>query len=251
MLYPKYQILAAEDSAFSRLTREQQSIVRDAARAARDLAIAKHVPDATIARAWCEQGGRVVLAGVHGIETFRTAAEPVLAKMAADPLTANAIAAIRDLKARTTSGATMEACEPAATVDADAPWPSVAAGPKQTLIADGVYVHKVTEAELLAAGVAPEDAHNNAGTWTLTVDGAAGTFGNKQEGGEAEANAVDFELHGDRIHMQQHDHPSFWDLRWRKATDGIDLEIVGSDWSTAQGAVTLNAYWKGLWTKVE
>ena len=46
VLYPKYQVLAAEDSAFSRLTPEQQAIVRDAAHAARDLAIAKHVPDA-------------------------------------------------------------------------------------------------------------------------------------------------------------------------------------------------------------
>ncbi len=150
----------------------------------------------------------------------------------------------------TTTSPAVQACEPVA--DPNAPWPSVAPGPDLGFIPDGVYIHTVTEAELSAAGVDPADVAPNAGTWRLQVDGQHGTWTNMQDGHTpGEIVPLDFELHGDRVRMQQHDHPSFWDVRWSSKDDVLQLEIVGSDWSTAQGAVSLNAYWKGAWTKVE
>ena len=251
VLYPKFQVLAAEDAAFSRLSDAQQAIVRGAAVAARDLAVAKHVPDAQLASEWCTLHGRVVLAGADGVRSFQEAAAPVLATLAQDPVTATALDAITRLKAGlTTASPAVQACEPAA--DPNAPWPSVAPGPDLGFIPDGVYIHTVTEAELSAAGVDPADVAPNAGTWRLQVDGQHGTWTNMQDGHTpGEIVPLDFELHGDRVRMQQHDHPSFWDVRWSSKDDVLQLEIVGSDWSTAQGAVSLNAYWKGAWTKVE
>ena len=248
VLYPKYQVLAAEDAAFSRLTAEQQAIVRNAAIAARDLAVTNHVPDAENARKWCAAGGRVVLAGETGIATFREAAKPVIEKFAKDPLAATAIDAIRALKARTPSS-TVEACRPALK-NPDAPWPSVAPGPDLGFIPDGVYVHSITKAELLAAGVDPGDAQNNAGKWTLTVTGHHGLWKVEGENGTGEVQ-LDFQLKGDRVRFQQHENPAFNDFRWRLKGDTLTLEDVGSDWNTAQAQITLNAYWGGDWTKVE
>ena len=247
VLYPKYQVLVAEDAAFSRLAPEQQAIVRAAATSARDLAIANHRPDAEIAKAWCEAGGRVVLAGEANVATFRDAAGPVINKLAEDPLTATAIEAIRALRARTPAS-TVTACEPP--LDPDAPWPSVAPGPPLTFIPDGVYVHSVTRPELIAAGVAEEDATNNAGKWTLTVTGDHGSWKVEGANGTGESQ-LEFKALGDRVRFQQVDHPSFNDVRWRLEGDTLILEIVNSDWNTAQAQITLNAYWGGDWTKVE
>ena len=111
VLYPKYMVLAAEDAMLGRLTADQQTILRTAALAARDLAVSDHVTDASIALKWCADGGRVVLAGEANLATFRQAAEPILAKLSADPTTATAIDAIRALKARTQS-APIRGCEP-------------------------------------------------------------------------------------------------------------------------------------------
>ena len=86
VLYPKYQVLVADDAAFSRLSADQQGIVRSAADAARDLAVMKHVPDAETAPNWCRSGGRVVLAGEARVATFRQAAAPILTKLSEDPV---------------------------------------------------------------------------------------------------------------------------------------------------------------------
>jgi TRAP-type transport system periplasmic protein len=250
VLYPKFQILAADDAAFSRLTDQQQAIVRGAALAARDLDVANRSTDAKLAREWCDQGGRVVLAGDAGVQSFRDAARPILAKLAEDPITKTAIDAIAAIKGRTAaSGQPVAACRPVPTDDE--PWPSAPPGPDLGYMPDGVYVHTVTERELRDAGVDPGDARANAGTWTLTIQGQHGTWSNSQNGQPGEAIGLDFELRGDHVRMQQHDHPSFWDVRWTFKDDVLDLELVGSDWNTALGAMTLNAYWKGAWEKAD
>jgi len=251
VVYPKYQVLAADDAAFSRLTADQQNIIRDAATAARDLAIEDYVPDSELAQAWCEQGGRVVLAGEANAATFLEAAEPVLATLAEDPVTAAALDAIRALKERT-APPTVAACEPPA--DPNAPWPSVAPGPALTLVPDGVYVHTVSEDELLEADADPADARNNAGKWTLTVTGDHGSWFLQHQSsgiGVDETFPLDFELLDDHIRFQQKGSPSFNDVRWRLDEGTLYLEIVGSDWNTAQAQSVLNVLLGGAWTQVE
>ena len=78
------------------------------------------------------------------------------------------------------------------------------------------------------------------------MHGAPGTFGGETESGQRRLRAP----WGSGPHAAARS-PVVLGSPLEAATDGIDLEIVASDWNTAQGALTLNAYWKGLWTKVE
>lgn len=252
VLYPKYQVLVAEDSAFSRLTQQQQSIVRTAAVEARDLAIANHRAEGDSGSAWCAAGGRVVLAGEANVATFRKEVQPVIDRLAQDKLTASALDAIRALKAKTPPAPPAGACEPA--VKSDGPWPSVAPGAPLKLLPDGVYVHAVTLTEMVAAGAARDEARSNAGKWTLTVQGDHGTWvleHGEDVGFSTETFPLRFELMGDRVRFQQADGPSFWDVRWRLKGDSLILEIVNADETTAQAPITLNAILGGAWTKVE
>ena len=246
VLYPKFQVLAAEDAAFSRLSDAQQAIVRGAAVAARDLAVAKHVPDAQLASEWCALHGRVVLAGADGVRSFQEAAAPVLATLAQDPVTATALDAITRLKAGlTTTSPAVQACEPAA--DPNAPWPSVAPGPDL-----GLHPRWRLHPHRYRAGAQRGRRRSGGRGAQCRERGGCRSTASTARGRTCRTATrpailvpLDFQLHGDRVRMQQHDHPSFWEVRWSSKDDVLQLEIVGSDWSTAQGAVSLNAYWKG------
>jgi hypothetical protein len=249
VIYPKYMVLVAEDSAFSRLSDAQQAMLRHAATEARDAAIAGYTPDASNARAACNDGSRVVLAGAANVAAFQAAARPIVDELAKDPTTATALREIDALRKTVTPAPAASACEPISNPEGQ--WPSVAPGPTLTLIPDGIYVHTVTEDELLAAGVDPGDAHNNAGKWTLTVTGDTGTWAVDEPWGGHGSVDLKFVLLGDRVRFQQVGSPAFNDMRWHLQGDQLVLEDVGSDWNTVQAAVTLNAYWGGAWTKIE
>ena len=60
-----------------------------------------------------------------------------------------------------------------------------------------------------------------------------------------------FKVLGDRVRFQQADSPAFFDIRWRLEGDTLNLEVVGSDWNTAQAQITLNGFFGGGWSKVE
>ena len=64
-------------------------------------AIARHQTDAVLALAWCAQGGSVVVATDEQRQAFIAAADPIYARLEADPLTKQLIADIRALKAST------------------------------------------------------------------------------------------------------------------------------------------------------
>jgi len=254
VLYPKYQVLVAEDSAFSRLTQEQQAIVRNAALAARDLAVTDHVPDSEGARSWCLNGGRVVLAGNANVATFRQAAEPIVAKLSEDPVTATALDAIRKLKATMPPAPPAVACGPIQNFDA--PWPSVAPGPPLTLVPDGRYVHTVSREELIAAGATGIDV-GNAGRWTLTVSGDVGRLDLRHDDSNPdETFPLRFRLMGDRVRFQLAN-DEFFDMRWQLEGDVLEMEVVASNSlvsgqsGTARAQSVLDAIFGGAWTKVE
>src|SRR4051794_24300215 len=110
--YPKYMVLVAEDAAWSRLTPEQQDVIRQAAVAGRDAAIREHKSDAANATAYCAAGGKVVLAGPENVATFQQAVTPMIARMRQDPITASAIDAIQSLKTGIPAGSGALACVP-------------------------------------------------------------------------------------------------------------------------------------------
>jgi len=53
------------------------------------------------AKAWCADGGSIVAASDEQIAAFESAAKPIIDMIAQDPLNAELIAAIRELKANT------------------------------------------------------------------------------------------------------------------------------------------------------
>ncbi len=250
-LYPKYQVLVAEDSAWSRLTPAQQDVIRMAAAAANKVAVTRHPTDAGNATAYCQAGGRVVLAGPENVATFVEAVQPMVDRMSEDPLTATAIKAIQALKAATPAADTAGACAPS--ISATQKLTPVAPGPATTLIPDGVYRLDQTKDELAAQGVTAVDAGNNAGTWTLRVSGGTGTWELDHDNGSGkETCALTFTVRNDRVRLVCADHPEEWyDLRWTLEGDQLKLAIVdvfdGLEYNRLASEVILG----GPLTKVE
>ncbi len=101
VFFSKYQVLFANAAAFERLSDGQRSVLREAAAAAQSKAIAEHPKEVNAAAQWCAAGGSIVLASEQQIDAFEEAAQPVFDQIGQDPVNAELIAAIRELKAST------------------------------------------------------------------------------------------------------------------------------------------------------
>ena len=112
IFFPKFQVLFANGTAFETLSEAQRTILRDAAAATQKKAIAEHPSEVDAATAWCADGGSIVMASDEQVAAFEAAAKPVFDKIEQDPLNAEFIAAIRELKAQTTASPGAEACAP-------------------------------------------------------------------------------------------------------------------------------------------
>lgn len=148
--FPKYQVLAANATAFDKLSLAQQTAVREAAEAVRDQAIAEHPTEADAAAAWCAGGGSVVLAGPDAVSAFETAAQPVFDRMAADTVSGPAIEAIRELRSTVERTETAAACEPTAPRPTESPVITATITP-----AFGTYRTRITPEDLARFGATP------------------------------------------------------------------------------------------------
>jgi TRAP-type C4-dicarboxylate transport system substrate-binding protein len=110
--FAKYQVLFTNGPAFEKLSEEQRAILREAAAATQKKAIAEHPSEVDAAKAWCADGGTVVLASAEQVAAFEVAAQPVFDSIEQDPLNTELIAAIRELKANTEPSPGAEACGP-------------------------------------------------------------------------------------------------------------------------------------------
>jgi TRAP-type transport system periplasmic protein len=119
VFFPKFQVLFANGAAFERLSDEQRSVLREAAARTQERAIAEHPRQVDAAAQWCADGGTIVMASNEQIAAFEEAARPVFDQIEQDPLNAELIAAIRDLKASTEPSPGAEACAPEAATTHD------------------------------------------------------------------------------------------------------------------------------------
>ena len=167
--FPKYQVLAANDAAFERLTARQQDSITNAALDTRDLAIAEHRSDVDAAREWCDAGGRVVLAGAESIAAFEAAARPLFERLATDPLIADAVGAIRSLKAATPPSVGVQACEPRPV----ASQPPAGMSARSAVPTDGTWRIDITREAMIGAGLSEPAVDSVVGlyTWTFGGDG--------------------------------------------------------------------------------
>jgi TRAP-type C4-dicarboxylate transport system substrate-binding protein len=248
VFYPKFMTFVTEDAIWSRLTDEQQAIVRDAAAAARDEIVAALPTTAELVAAHCEQGGRAVLAGAENVAAFQAASQPMYDQMREDPFTAAAIDAVADLKAATPPGPAAEACEPdPAAVATAAP---VTAGSPIGPVPNGTYVTVNTKEELATEGMNAMDASNNAGDWTWRVDGTSGTWEIDHPSGYHEVCAVTFEELGDRVRSEGCE--EWMEFRWELDGDQLTVTVVAAGPQQTQYMSTAyQALFGGPWTKVE
>ena len=116
--YPKFQILFANGTAFAQLSEQQRTILRQAAAAVQKKAIAEHPRDVDAGKAWCDDGNTIALASDAQIAAFEQVEQPVFDMIAQDPINAELIAMIRELKANTTPSPGATACAPTETAEA-------------------------------------------------------------------------------------------------------------------------------------
>jgi len=250
-IYPKFQVMVVEDAVWSRLSPDQQAVVKAAAVAAREQAVVRHSSDADLAQKYCLAGGKVVLAGPANVAKFMDAAKPIYDRLEGDPLTATAIAGIRALKSSTPSSAPTKACLPP--VSATATIPPIQPGLPIGMIPDGTYqLPPMSMDDLVAKGVDVNNARNNAGTWSMVIHGATDTWTLKHSSGQIETCAVSLTDVGDRIRIGPCAGAEFYsEVRWALVGDQLTLTIVYDSSNLLSEVVAGNGMFGGPWTKVE
>jgi TRAP-type C4-dicarboxylate transport system substrate-binding protein len=208
VFFSKYQVLAANEAAFQKLSAAQQAVIRAAAAAAQQKAISEHPSDVDNGKAWCADGGTVVLASDAQVAAFEQVAQPVFAALQQDPVTARSIAAIRDLKAKTPPSPGAAACQPEASQANLTPTVGNETWSKGPL-PNGRWVAEQTVDDFVNAGFLRSDAEQNwAGTVTLVIEDGKMSFygvgltGNK---GECHANTA---VKGDQVVMTYDNDPA-------------------------------------------
>ena len=168
--YPTYNILAVSQGAWDGLTDAQREALRKAAAQTVQQVVASNRPDAAIAAEYCANGGTVVLADAADVAAIAGATAPVVANLAADPVTKGSIERIQTLKDGLPAQPAATACEPPA---APTTSPRLDASPA-SLPPNGSFRAETTIQELLDHGASSPYAKDNAGVITITfLDGTA------------------------------------------------------------------------------
>lgn len=170
-LFPKYQVLVANQSSFDHLSDGQRRVLLSAAADVQADVIGRHPSDAALALAWCQQGGSVIAASDEQRRAFEAAAAPVYARLETDPLTKQLIAEIRALKASTLTS-TSTSAKPCVGGNEFVPAPTSATsdgvGYSGDVPPNGTFRAEVTYDGLIAQGATDRWARDNAGVWTWT-----------------------------------------------------------------------------------
>jgi hypothetical protein len=175
IFFPKFQVLFANGAALEKLSEGQRAILLAAAASTQKKAIAEHPSESDAATAWCADGGTVVMASDEQVAAFEAAAQPVFDKIEQDPLNAEMIAAIRELKAKTTPAPGAEACgsdiaeSDAATTAQNVVW---ATG----VPPNGKWTVNLTEEDMIAKGVRASEAKGWAGLFFFEFQDGKGLF---------------------------------------------------------------------------
>ena len=175
IFFPKFQVLFATGGALEKLSEGQRSILRDAAAATQKKAIAEHPSEADAAAAWCADGGSVVMASEVQVAAFEAAAKPVFDKIEQDPLNAELIAAIRELKAKTMSAPGAQACE------SDIAQSNTVPTSENEIWSTGVppngkWTVNLTMEDVIAKGVRPSEANGWSGLFFFEFQDGQGLF---------------------------------------------------------------------------
>jgi TRAP-type C4-dicarboxylate transport system substrate-binding protein len=211
-MWPRPLVIVMGKEAFSSLTDEQQSALRDASTAAIAGALeASRAEDEDAAPVLCRRGMTFAVASESELAELRTALEPVYAELTADPATKSHIDAIANLKTEIAASAEAPVCastEPPAT-----------ASP----IPDGTYETTLTEADWLKSGV-----REDAGVYTMIF--AAGELTILTPNGEP-GFVASYTVFRDQIEARESEDYAIT-ARWSfdgKTLTFTDIDVPGGD----------------------
>jgi TRAP-type C4-dicarboxylate transport system substrate-binding protein len=230
--FAKYQVLFANSSAFEELTDEQRSILREAATAIQKKAIAEHPREVAAAKAWCSDGGTIVMASEEQIATFEKAAQPVFDQIEQDPTNAEYIAAIRDLKASTEPSLGAEACVPAVASVTPEPTTDTAVW-SEGLPPNGTWQVELTTEDIVNMGVLRSNAEGWGGVFTWTFQDGKATWHQQQDATNSFGCEATYEVVEDFVRItytrDSKDCGNGYeldDIQWRLEDDGLHLHLV-------------------------
>jgi TRAP-type C4-dicarboxylate transport system substrate-binding protein len=219
-LYPKVLTLVAGDRAWSRLADGQRAILERAARRTLLESLTTTVPEPEAAAAFCNDGGRVVLATQADLAALRTAARPVYALLERDAQTRALIGRIRSLARGLAAPEPVAACEPAQPPDTGAPE------------LDGVWRVDIPYDAGVEDGLDPDTAASEFGLQTIRMQSGRYVWTWRARTGDKRCKGT-YRVDGDRItfHDERRCESSAWDVRFR--LDGDTLR-----WSDARTHTT-------------
>jgi len=171
ILWPKVFVLAVSQQRYDSMTDQQRLWVRQAAEAATKASVDATYDESTIAQSLCQSGVRFIDASAAQLAGLHAAVAPVMSKLSADPVTGPLLDEIRAVAAQHPE--VEEPTVPADCHEAGPADPSPSIPEDVSSLPNGTYRHRVTMANVKAAGI-PTDAGSWTGTWTLTVKD--GTF---------------------------------------------------------------------------
>jgi TRAP-type C4-dicarboxylate transport system substrate-binding protein len=254
-LYPKFQVLAANQDSFDHLSSAQRQILMTAAAEAQAEGIARRSTDAALSLAWCARGGSVVLSGEDQRQAYIATGETVYARLEADPVTKGLIDAIRALKAtiQADPGTAAQACSGITTfVPAPTSATSDGIGFSSTVPPDGTYRAEFRVDDLMAKGATAEWATGNAGIWTWTFGGGRYSYTDINDlTCIGSAGSVD-----DHYHLELDGGQSAncigGDFRWKEEADGIRLmTFIDQAHTSAQDYWDVYRWLDIVWVKIE
>jgi hypothetical protein len=254
-LFPKYQVLVANQASFDHLSAGQRQILLDAAAGVQADMIAGHQTDAALAVAWCAQGGSVVAASEQQRRAFVAAADPIYTRLEGDPLTRQLIADVRALKAAipASSGTTATPCVGGnAFVPAPTSATSDGVGFSADVLPNGTFRAELTVDGLLAQGATEEWARMNSGVWTWTfLDGKYHYIeqgGNRCDGTYRTVDGKYFQM---EVDAGQSVNCVGGDFLWKPEPDGIRLATLHiPDGTSAQDYWDIFRWLDRVWIKI-
>jgi len=223
--FAKYQVLFANGAVFEKLSDAQRTVLQQAAAAAQKKALAERPSDVESGTAWCADGGTIMLASDEQVAAFQKASKPVFDKLQQNAFNAESIAAISELKAKTQSSPSAQACAPTADI------PSQVSAENQTwskdLLPNGVWQATLTPDDLFAVGgILKSVAQTSAGVHTFTFQD--GKFAWTLQGDSPGSCEGTYSLVEDinRLTLTGDCAPEVDDIQWRLDDEGLHLHLV-------------------------
>ncbi|MCY7417837.1 MAG: hypothetical protein LH650_04945 [Chloroflexi bacterium] len=254
VLYAKYQMLVGNSAALSRLSERQRELLDQIVTQAQEAALGRHFTEADLAAATCASGGTVIEAGPDALAQLITAAAPVAAALATDPVTGGLMLDIEALKASTPASPGAGTCAPPGAQLQPSYAVSDTTGFVGTLLPDGVYRADVSVDDLIGRGADPQWARDNAGLMTWTFQSGLVTHQNVRPAGSFACQG-DYRSVDSR-YVEITDRPGGdcdlgIDFVWRPVPEGIAFVLIppSAPWSVSDFR-TVQAHLERVWVRV-